>query len=297
MDTRKLAVSERRPKETLKPTKAFSRYKEITPDRLMERIAKLTGIDEYRMRAYVKGEADHERVKAGYGDTLKNPFHGETTIPEAELNVLLSLVRGEVTDMQFSSPLRMLAHGHANTKRLFFEIMKEPQERTNPYPPAVKSLYPWVSFTYQRDGIITIAASLTAFGTTRVLAGEQLARFFAKLAEYGVAQTIMSVALATASVLVLVPSLFHVAKNIILKKTWRTHVEQSYEAVERYGVDGYLAMSLKPWKTLRMAKYLRKLENKGILSAGGFTYNGEQWYAKKVTPAVEDVLQGRVWEV
>ena len=277
MDRRKLAASERKEKRTLKPKKVFSRYKEVTPDRVIERVVQLTRTDDMGLWKFLERRVDHK-------GTEDSPMD-EKAIRERELYVLQRVLAGERKTKGFISSTGLLLRGFISTGRLYSEVMADPQERTSPYrEPGEQFLS--VSFTGIRDMLLSSVTGLTVLLTDNIFFNSQLEKSIHEhRLESLVPLTIFGV-----------PAIYHFVKNAIIKRTWRSQVEWTYEAVERYGIDGYLTMLLKPWKKFGMLRYLKKLEKKGIINPGGFSPKGEQWYTKKVTPGMESLLELTVGE-
>lgn len=83
------------------------------------------------------------------------------------------------------------------------------------------------------------------------------------------------------------------SRNELFMSTWPLHVRQTYEGVQRYGVDGFIAMAMEPWRVFSIMRRLRKLERMRILGSEGFTEAGVEWYRQQMQPAVAVVLEKR----
>jgi len=81
-------------------------------------------------------------------------------------------------------------------------------------------------------------------------------------------------------------------RNAIIRATWKKQVLATYQAIQNYGPDAFLAMALKPRKTLGIPGYLMSLERKGLLCSHGFTAEGERWFKRKAGKKARTSLEG-----
>ncbi len=264
-------------KKLAEASRTFFRYHEITSDKVAGRMSQLSGVPLAPLKEWMESQVSYGRMRGNTtsDEGLYLPFTGVLNAEQARLwalnNILILRQLYRPPPKCFWGSFSLITR-IPNIDRLFLEIATEPSSRANPYDKGIHDNpggFWFVDGSFGRDFFISLGIALAAYnGLPNVVSSiEQTA---------GKGALISSV--------FAVPIAFTITKNIILRLTWESHVYQTYAAVERYGVDGYLAMMLKPTTTLGIMRRLDKLEKKRLLAQpAGFTTEGAEWFRKQAS--------------
>lgn len=227
---------------------------------IIDRFIELTGADPVKMKYAIES----------FSPLTSKARSSETNHDSATLSGFWT-INERINSRRSPFSFLVLRHpfGSYEGERLYAEIVHPSELRTDPYHDRCTTLNPNRS-TIVRDGALFAAIYSGLAILNRIITGDFFPSWFNRNKGFGlVAATALAITVKEA------------ASYLIARLTWKKQIAMTYNIVDKYGVDGYLTMLTRPWRTQTMELYLKWLETIGIINESGFTEKGEAWYAKK----------------
>jgi hypothetical protein len=260
------------------PGKHFTRWKEVTLDSVKARLQKLDP-RLTDLNAVIRPAATVINVNYHYNCAIDyRVFFGNT--PEAQrmrevqnLAGLASVLRQQLKpsrlDRQYSTAL------------LYGQVINGPTNTCSPYEQVddLASVGGRVAPSVSRSRLSTLAETLTVttFGAlSMLLVGLPSDARITLPIGFGLA-------------IFAVKGVPKITNNLLMS-TWRLHSRQMFEAIERFGIDGFIVAAMEPWRVFTIMRRLDKLERKGILDHDGLTEQGKSWYLEQMAETLEVIV-------